>query len=136
MIRLRSVKKQSIGDDRGFTLLDAMIAMLIFSIGILATVSMQISSMNANTLARQNTEAANNSASVIENLRPLHYMDDAAQLNEGDNPLPDQDQYTITYNVQRDAIIDNTMLIQVTVNWMVGGVQKSVNLVAIKPDII
>lgn len=135
MIRLNPFKKISIGDENGFTLLDAMIAILVFSIGILATVSMQINSMNANTLARQNTEAASISASVIEGLRPLDYMRDA-ELTDGDNPLPNQDQYTVTYNVQRDTIIDNTMLIQVTVNWMVGGVQKSVNLIGIKPDII
>jgi Tfp pilus assembly protein PilV len=112
-----------------------MIAMLIFSVGILATVSMQISSMNANTLARQITEAGSSSASVIENLRPLDYMR-AVELADGDTTLPNQDQFNVSYNIQRDAIIDNTMLIQVTVTWMVGGVQKTMNLVGIKPDII
>lgn len=132
---LTPLKKQYTGDDRGFTLLEALIAILIFSIGILATVSMQTSSLNANMLARQNTEAASNAASVIENLRPLDYIEDA-ELTDGTHTLPDRDQYRFTYDVQRNTIIDNTMLINVTVNWTVRGVQKSINLVAIKPDII
>lgn len=135
MKRLTLLNKQYTGDDRGFTLLEAMIAILIFSIGILATVSMQTSSLNANMLARQNTEAASNAASVIENLRPLDYIEDA-ELTDGTHTLPDQDQYTFTYDVQRNTIIDNTMLINIIVNWTVRGVQKSINLVAIKPDII
>lgn len=136
MKRLTPLKKQYTGDDKGFTLVDAMMALLVLSVGILATVRMQTSSLNANMLARLNTEAAANAASVIENLRPLNYHEDYELKEDIEHPLPDQDQYTFTYYVQRDAIIDNTKLINITVNWTVGGVQKSVNLVAIKPDII
>lgn len=135
MMQPAILKKIPVKDNRGFTLLEALIALCIFSIGILATASMQATSINSETLSRQNTEAAAYAASVIENLHPLNYQEDA-ELTEGNQVLPVQEQYNISYTVQRDAIVSNTMLIQVTVSWNVNGVQKNVNLISIKPDII
>jgi type IV pilus modification protein PilV len=129
------LKSLSRDNDSGFTLLEAMIAIFIFTIGILATVSMQTTSLNANMSARETTEAASAGASLIENLRPLSYAEDAG-LMDGAHARPNDAQYAITYNVQRNTIIDNTMLIQVTINWTERGRPKSVNLTYIKADII
>ena len=135
MTRSRFVKKMALADNAGFTLIETMIGLLFFIVGTLAVISLMKYSVNANALARHNTEASVAAASTVENLRPLDYTGDA-ELVEGDTELPDQDQYSLDYTVQRDAIIDNTMLIQVTVSWVEAGNQKSVNLVYIKPDII
>ncbi|MBT8340567.1 MAG: hypothetical protein HKP58_19085 [Desulfatitalea sp.] len=129
------LNQASTKDNSGFTLLEALIGVFVFSIGVLATMSMQSSSLNANMLARQTTEASAVAASVLENLHPLNYTQ-AAELANGDNALPDIDNYAITYIIQRDAILEGTMLIQVTVTWTVNGAQKTVTLVGAKPDII
>lgn len=135
MIRASFLKRKTVDDNSGFTLVEALLALLVFTVGILATASLQSTSLTSEVLSRQNTEASSLAASVIEDLHPLNYEKDA-ELANGTTALPVQDEYNISYNVQRDAIIDNTMLIQVTVNWTVGGVQKTISFISIKPDII
>lgn len=135
MTRSRFFKKMAKSDNAGFTLIEAMIGLFVFAVGTLAVISLMKYSIQANAIAMHDTEASVAAASVIENLRPLDYLKDA-ELAEGDIQLPDQSQYSLNYTVQRNAIIKNTMLIQMTVSWMEGGQQKSVNLVYIKPDII
>ena len=49
-----AIRKKS--DSRGFTLIEVLMAMAIFSIGILAVGTMQIHSANSNTGARIHTE--------------------------------------------------------------------------------
>ena len=44
-------------ENKGFTLIEALFAIAIFSIGILAVSSMQISAINNNASARMRTEA-------------------------------------------------------------------------------
>ena len=96
---------------------------------------MQISSINGNSTAQSLTQGANVAANQVENLRPLDYMTDA-DLTEGAHGPIQNGNYTITYNVQRDAILRNTMRVDVTVNWLERGTPKNLNLVYIKQDII
>ena len=135
MTRSCFIKKMATTDNAGFTLIEAIIGLFVFTIGILAVITLLKHSFQSNSLARHNTEASFKAASMVEDLRPLNYMKDA-ELVEGGTALPVVDQYPVNYTVQRNAIIDNTMLIQVTVTWVEGGQQKNVNLVYIKPDII
>jgi prepilin-type N-terminal cleavage/methylation domain-containing protein len=123
------------GNQDGFTLIEALVAIAIFSVGILATVSMQVASMNGNRSAMETTEAATEAASAVESLKPLDYMTDAA-LSQGTTNLPDVDQYSASYTIQDNAIIPNTKAIQVTVTWTEGSRQRSVVLDYIKADLI
>ena len=135
MKRFNFLKNRPQGNESGFTLIEAMIALLVFSVGILAVATLQSTSIDANMLAQQTTVGAAAAASVIEDLNPMDYIK-AAELSNGDHNLPNIDQYSISYNVTRNAIINNTMLVLVTINWTVRGNPKNVNLVLIKPDII
>jgi len=128
-------RRRNTSGQGGFTLIEAIIAMFVFTVGILGAVSMQISSINANSTSRSLTQGANTAANQIENLRPLDYVSDAA-LTEGVTGPIQNGNYTITYNVQRDAILRNTMRVDVTVNWVERGNPKSMNLVYVKHDTI
>ena len=66
----------------GFTLIEVMIALTIFSIGLLAVYSMQLSSIKGNTLARASTENVNAAAAKAEYLMSLPY--DHADLSDAD----------------------------------------------------
>ncbi|WP_054032349.1 type IV pilus modification PilV family protein [Desulfatitalea tepidiphila] len=121
--------------EAGFTLIETIIAVFVFTVGVLAAASMQISSINGNSTAQSLTQGANVAANQVENLRPLDYMTDA-DLTEGAHGPIQNGNYTITYNVQRDAIVRNTMRVDVTVNWLERGTPKNLNLVYIKQDII
>ena len=135
MKRFKFLKKLRVGNNRGFTLIEAMVAIVVFSVGVTAMAKMETNSIDTNVLAQQTTEGAAEAASVIENLNPLDYLKDA-ELANGTITLPDVDQYGVSYTVTENSIINHTKLIQVTVAWKIRGKDKSVDLVLIKPDII
>ena len=85
-------------DIKGFTLIEVLIGMAIFSIGILAVAALQVSSTKGNSSARRITEATALAESQIEALMQLSY--DHADLNPANNPHESiQDPYTINWNV-------------------------------------
>jgi type IV pilus assembly protein PilV len=115
----------------GFAILEALIAATVFAIGILAVCSMQTGSIKANDIARGITEQSALAADQVERLIALPYNHTA--LNNGNYPQPNQGRYTISYSVLADDIIVGTKTIAVTVAWNQQGLQKSINILYIKP---
>lgn len=102
-------------NNRGFTLLEVLFALAIFSIGILAIASMQISSINGNSAARMQTEATTLATARLEQLSALPY--DHELLDPyNDNPhQATSGSYTIVWNVSDDDPIPETKTINITV---------------------
>ena len=98
---------------RGFTLIEVMIAMAIFSIGILAVGAMQINSTNTNTRARIHTEESTWVVDQIERLTALGYDD--ADLDAGDHAVV-QGPYTVSWTVTDDSPVAGAKSITVTVS--------------------
>jgi len=96
---------------RGFTLLEVMVAMVIFSIGFLAVGAMQINSTNTNTGARIHTEASAWVVDQIERLTALDY--DNADLTAGDHAVV-QGPYTVGWTVVDDSPAAGAKRITVT----------------------
>ena len=72
--------------ERGFTLIEVLIAMAIFSIGILGVGTMQLRSTTGNTSARIRTEASIWGQDLVETLMLRSYSD--ALLTVGAHPPP------------------------------------------------
>ncbi len=70
----------------GFTLIEVMIAMAIFSIGILAVFSMQIRAISQNSAARWQTEATALAAQQMELLMALPFDNWLLSADENENP--------------------------------------------------
>jgi len=121
------------GSQSGFTLIEAMIGIFVFTVGILAVMSLQNTSINSNALARSTTEGAAFAADMVETLRTLDYENDAG-LADGTHTPPSSDRYSVSYTIQRDAIIENTLLMSLTISWVERGAPKSLTLDYIKPD--
>jgi prepilin-type N-terminal cleavage/methylation domain-containing protein len=68
-------------DCRGYSLIEVLIAMAVFSIGILAIFSMQITATSGNALARGVTENYNCAMDKVEELLALPFND--VDLNNG-----------------------------------------------------
>ncbi len=126
------VKKKS--REGGFAILEALIAITVFTIGVLAVLSMQTASVMSNDNARGVTEQSTLAADLVERLMPLPY--NHADLADGAHPPIVQGSYTISWTVDDDAMIPDTKTITVTVVWNVPGIEKSVNLICVKPDTI
>lgn len=124
-------------NEKGFTLIEVLIAISILAIGLLAVASMQGSASKNNVFAGSRTEAATLAADQMERLLSLDWDDTllgdadsdgtAGLGNSGfdDNPATQGDadhriiqgKYTIYWNVADDAIIADTKTINVIVTW-------------------
>jgi len=95
----------------GFTLIEVLIAMAIFSIGILAVGAMQLSSTNNNTGARIQTEEYTWVVDQIERLAGLDY--DHGDLDAGDHAIT-RSPYTVSWTVEDNMPLDGAKRIAVT----------------------
>ena len=132
----------------GFTLIEIMIAIAIFSIGILATMALQTGSSRGNTKARHLTSAATCATDRLERLIHLPYTH--ADLTAGlHTPALDTDGIDNNYNgeidepgesgplrltwqVTDDSPIIRTKTVRVDVVWRDPLQQKSISLVSHK----
>ena len=104
MLNTRIAKKNCRIDDRGFTFVELLIVIAIFSIGILAVASMQVTTINTNASARMSGEATALAANQIETLMACNYDTDEA-LNPASNPHEIvQGAYTINWTVTHSDI--------------------------------
>jgi type II secretion system protein I len=98
-MRQGQINKQKMQrNTKGFTLIEVLIGMAIFSIGILAVAAMQMTATNGNASARRITEATALAENQIEHLMQL--SNDHADLNPATNPHEiNHGSYTINWNV-------------------------------------
>ena len=114
--------------ERGFTLLEVLMAITILMVGILTVASMQISSIQGNAFAGKVTEAITLAGRQLEILQSLPYDDtdlSAGTTHTDTNPPAN---YTVAWTVTDEAIFNNTKTINVTVAWTDRGVQRSVSV--------
>ena len=134
MLKQKSHKQNMQMDSSGFTLIEVLIVMAIFSIGILAVIAMQVTTTKGNASARRITEATALAENQIENLMQLSYAD----LDPAGNPHPSsQGPYAINWNVTEvDLDADGTndsKTIEVTVSWNYGK-DRNVSIQYIRPE--
>ena len=114
------IGKEKKGSDPGFTLVEVLIVVAIFSIGILAVASMQITAVKGNASARRVTEATALAENQLEILLELPY--DHNDLDPDLNPHQlSQSPYEISWNIietdlDGDGIID-AKTVDITVGW-------------------
>ncbi len=136
----------------GFTLIEVLIALSILCIGLLTIGFMNITTIRGNTFAENITEASTIACDRIEKLVQLGLEDfDNSQLQDtngnGDAGLnaattstadfsATQGKYTIFWNISDNSLINNTKTINVIVTWTEKGVQRSVSIQHIIPEVI
>jgi type IV pilus assembly protein PilV len=136
MLKRPLIKQKMQMGIRGFTLIEVLIVMSIFSIGILAVAAMQMTSTKGNASARRITEATALAENQIENLMQLPY--DHADLNPANNPHASiQGPYSVNWNVTEiDLDTDGTndsKTVNVAISWSYGG-DRNVSIQYIIPE--
>lgn len=118
---------------QGFALLELMVALLILSLGILAFMQMQVTTIETNSFARHMTERTMLGTDRLEKLMALPY-DDAA-LQAGTTTTEVDGRYTIKWQVSAaNNPIQNVKTINVTASWDEDGETRSMTYVYYKAD--
>ena len=103
MLKTQTAKMTHRIDNRGFTFVELLIVIAIFSIGILAVASMQVTSINANASARMSGEATTLAANQLEALMAADYEDDVLDPALNHHQIV-QGAYTINWTVTASDI--------------------------------
>lgn len=110
-----------ITNQKGMTLIEVMIAMVILGMGLLSVGVLQTSNMAHNTSSKKSTEGYNWMMDRVERLLIEDYSS-SADLTVG-NHTPDSDDsdmispYTMEWDVASSSTIDNAKKVTVTVEW-------------------
>ena len=136
--QLNQLKQKN--NNRGFTLVEVLIAASIFAIGFLAVAAMQISANKSTRRAVEVTEATAIASDQMERLMGLSFDDGV--LDTGTTHSDTQGKYSVQWEVTfSDSIIDGTTTpdaktINLSVSWdrwlSGGSSQRSVNIDFIK----
>lgn len=124
--RMKQLKKED-----GFTLIEVLIALTIFAVGLLAVAAMQNSAILMNSNAGKLTHLSTWGMDKIEELSSLPYLD--AELDPAGNPHSDSpvDGYTVSWTVIDDDPVSNVKRITVKVT----GKGKSTSISFLKPNV-
>lgn len=134
----------NIARQAGFTLVEIMIAMAVFAVGVLALATMQVSSIRGNASSESITEAGNLASAQIETLMALSYMDNALSDSNNDGSAglartgaaadhqQTQGRYVICWNVAQDVPATNNKTLNIIVTWNERGVGKTFSLRAVR----
>jgi len=120
------------GADRAFTLIEVLVAMAIFSIGILAVGTLILSTAHNNTSGNVLTEATMLARAKIEEKKRAA---DAGALSAGTETETNIDRqgnpggiYTRECDISNIPAVPNALEIKVTVSWNRQGMSRSVVL--------
>jgi prepilin-type N-terminal cleavage/methylation domain-containing protein len=120
----------TLSKEYGYTLIEVLIALTIFAVGLLAVAGMQTAAVRMNSTADKLTNLSTWGMDKIEELSAFPYSDPL--LDSAVNPHLEQlGDYTISWTVIENNPITNTKNITVTVT----GVGKKAEFGILKPDV-
>jgi type IV pilus assembly protein PilV len=139
---LKLFPRKSILSNPGFTLIEVMISITVFAIGILAIASMQTSAISGNSSANRLSAAATLAQDKLEELIALSYDDNSlndtntdstAGLNDTEENADYVEQrqivvstgtYNVSWNVAMNEPVVDSKTIRVIVSWQQGRTRR------------
>jgi len=119
--------------EKGFSLIEVLVAITIFAVGLLAVASMQLTSVKGNFSARNVTEAITLGQTKAEELYTLPY-------NHADLTAGVHNQTLGYYNYQWTVVdndaLNNTKTITLDIQYTHNGQSKQARIVMAKADVI
>jgi len=138
----KDVRRLAVSENRAFTLLEVVIAMLLLGIALLALMALQIRSIQSNAFSNCLTVASCFARDQVETLRAATWDDigDGTYLETVTDEDPDTRSarmvFTRQWVVQTDPTDDRMKNVSVTVSWSQDGRphQMSVNTRIVKRE--
>jgi len=116
----KKIGKRAAFIEKGFTLLEILIAISIFSIGVLAVASMQLSAIRGNRLGNEVTQATFLAQDKLEELK------NSADIASAPDSNDQQGVFTRSWHIT--PATGDSHLVTVTVSWTVGGASHNMAL--------
>lgn len=113
---------KTIGNQKGITLIEVMISMVILGMGLLSVGVLQTSNMARNTSSKKSTEGYTWIMDRVERILLEDYST-SSDLTVGDGHTPDSTDsamilpYTMEWDVDNSATINNAKEITVYIDW-------------------
>lgn len=127
-------------DDKAFTLVEVLIAMMVLSVGLLELGRMQIVAIRVNSAANRLTQGTNLAQDRIEQLMALPFdhasLVDASPTDEGlwteyTDPNPPAG-FTVLWRVNDQSTAPSTKVVNVFTTWTQFGTTKNVTFSFVK----
>jgi len=129
-ITYTETQMEKLKKEDGYTLIEVLIALTIFAVGLLGVAAMQTSAIRMNSTAGKLTNLSTWGTDKIEELSALPYSDPL--LDSAGNPHQEvTGYYTISWTVIDDNPVTNTKNITVTVT----GQGKRADISILKPNV-
>ena len=117
-------------EEKGFTLIEVLIGLIILAIGVLAVAGMQITSITGTSFSKNMTQASVIAQDRLEFLKGLPLNDEKLDTGTYNDP-PDIGIFKRGYQATRNAN-PNYVTIIYTVSWLEKGVTHNVSFRTIK----
>jgi prepilin-type N-terminal cleavage/methylation domain-containing protein len=121
MVFRKGVSGMPTVDDKGFTLIEVLIAIFIFLVVALGLTTMNAGTWYSTHSSRSGTEGSVLAAQQLEELFSRKYASDTASgmngnITAGDHPfISDDGRFTGTYRIKDNDILPDTKTVQLTV---------------------
>ena len=134
-MKLDMIKSIQPEDNKGFTLIEILVTIAIFAIGVLAVASMQYWSVRNTATGNVMTQAANLARSQMETLKNAPVVTTLVSGADANNPIDANGTpggiFTRTWVITNPLGTSVTRQIDVTVAWRRNGQNRSVVLTSI-----
>lgn len=106
--------------DRGFTLIELVVAILIFSIGFAGAAKMQMEAVKGNSYGRHMSEATSITQNKVEELMALAYTSDSLGIRHHIGSVSEDSPGNINYTLSWDVANHGPRAkeIEVTTSWI------------------
>lgn len=124
--------------NQGFTIIEVMIGLAVLSIGVLAIMTMQISSANGNRKSGEISEAISLGTAELERLLALPYvvLTDTANDPSQDINTGAGNKFNVVSQLTIDTPIASTTTVTVNVTWNpVNSAPRTITLSSVKADL-
>ncbi|MDD2558582.1 MAG: type IV pilus modification protein PilV [Desulfuromonadaceae bacterium] len=142
------MNKTNLNGEGGFTLVEVLIALVIFAVGVLGVAMMQLTAINGNSVANRVTQASVIASDQIEDMLSWNYGDQRLRestnntytLKNGEkrtadgHRIADGGNYELVWDVRENTPEIRSKTIDITVIWQHKGRLKTLTLPMIKID--